>query len=108
MGIQLSGRVLVWLGVCVLILGGVGFWVLARQAPQKAFLEQCKTEVLKGLKSPGSAQFQTDAATPTQLGRASFIWDSYVDSQNSFGALMRDKFTCTYISLEKKITMAWR
>lgn len=50
----------------------------------------CKDFVKDRLKSPGSAKFHTDN---TGSGTA-FTVTGTVDSQNSFGALIRNNFTC--------------
>lgn len=54
--------------------------------------------VQKLLKSPGSADFpfQPDE-TIDQLNDSTFIVLSYVDSQNSFGALLRSHYKCKII-----------
>lgn len=48
------------------------------------------------LKSPSSAEFaRCNEATITELGPNRWRIDSYVESQNSFGASIRTPFTCT-------------
>jgi hypothetical protein len=48
------------------------------------------------LKSPGSAEFQSYPKQQiTDLGNGKYKVASYVDSQNSFGALVRTHYVCT-------------
>ena len=50
----------------------------------------------KKLKSPGSAKFQSFLDQKIEdLGEGKYKISSYVDSQNSFGALVRNNYTCT-------------
>ena len=63
----------------------------------------CQQFVADTLKAPATARFEpTDtvmaAINPDKKYRhLSFVWDTmgYVDSQNSFGALIRSKYICT-------------
>jgi len=51
--------------------------------------------VRQKLKSPASAKFPWyDDSMIKDLGDGRYIYKSYVDSQNSFGALVRTNFTC--------------
>jgi hypothetical protein len=55
----------------------------------------CKEFVFDRLKSPASAVFPTmNNATITKVSATSFEIRAYVDSQNSFGALIRTPYTC--------------
>jgi len=56
--------------------------------------------VEKKLKSPSTAEFPGISEKDghiTDLGGGKYKIDSWVDSQNGFGATMRTKFTCTII-----------
>jgi hypothetical protein len=55
---------------------------------------QCQNFVKDRLKSPGSAEFPFLEHTIKDLGNQTFEVVSYVDSQNSFGALLRTYYTC--------------
>ena len=63
---------------------------------QETALAACQEDVRDRLKSPGSAVFpafedvQFELSTPTTVEV-----ESYVDSQNSFGALLRSEWQCT-------------
>lgn len=50
----------------------------------------------KLLKAPSTAQYEScyDAKV-TQIGNNQFVVNSYVDSQNSFGAMIRTKYSMT-------------
>jgi len=52
--------------------------------------------VKQKLISPGSAKFPWyNENMVKDLGEGRYTYTSYVDSQNSFGALVRSNFTCT-------------
>lgn len=63
----------------------------------------CQQFTLKQLKTPSAAKFEsleTVAAVPSKdkkWGKLRDVWDSmgWVDSQNSFGALLRSEYICT-------------
>ncbi len=55
----------------------------------------CKQFVLDGLKAPTSAKFpHSSEATMSDLGGGRFRVLAYVDSQNSFGAMIRNNYNC--------------
>lgn len=55
-----------------------------------------KQEVLKDLKSPSTATFaEFEEIKYKDNGDDTYIIQSYVDSQNSFGATIRTNFRCT-------------
>jgi hypothetical protein len=56
---------------------------------------QCQDWVKEKLKAPATAQF---TATQSTGGPASWQVTGKVDSENSFGALMRSSWTCTISS----------
>lgn len=56
--------------------------------------------VKKRLKAPGTAEFPKTSEKInhiTSLGGEKYMIDSWVDSQNGFGALIRSRFTCKVI-----------
>lgn len=56
----------------------------------------CRMAVEQSLKSPRSARFPVESYRKTveDLGRGRFRHRSYVDAQNSFGAILRTRFVC--------------
>ena len=46
------------------------------------------------LKSPSSAEFPYGTEGVTKIDDKTFLINSYVDSQNSFGAMIRTKYSC--------------
>jgi hypothetical protein len=54
----------------------------------------CKDFIGQRLKSPSSAKFPMVASKARALGTNKYLLDSYVDSQNGFGALIRTDFKC--------------
>lgn len=58
--------------------------------------KSAKEEVLKKLKSPSTAKFADFSKIKYRDHKdGTYIIESYVDSQNSFGATVRTKFRCT-------------
>ena len=68
--------------------------------PNKAQAYIMSQEFVKErLKSPSTAKFPWGAEQYTMyLGDGKYQIDAYVDSQNGFGAMIRNKFTCTIVS----------
>lgn len=54
----------------------------------------CQSFVENSLKSPQSAKFPLTASKAQYLGTNKYILSSYVDSQNSYGAMIRSNFDC--------------
>lgn len=55
-------------------------------------IAQCESRVEKLLKSPSTAEFDTDAT-----GSTTWTVTGTVDSQNGFGATVRSSFQCTVV-----------
>jgi len=56
----------------------------------------CQQFVEDRLKAPVTAEFGGPYSQVTKsLGGGRFVVDTYVDSQNSFGAMIRTEFSCT-------------
>jgi hypothetical protein len=53
--------------------------------------------VKEKLKSPASSEFGNSTDLVTQPNDTTFIIISYVDAQNSFGALIRSNYSCKII-----------
>lgn len=60
-------------------------------------LVMSRTFVIEQLKSPASAEFSDNLADVTQINDTVFKINSYVDFQNSFGALLRANYSCKII-----------
>lgn len=56
---------------------------------------QCKEFVKERLKAPSSADFAFLDYTATKLTDNQYVIRSYVDAQNSFGAKLRNSYTCS-------------
>jgi hypothetical protein len=54
----------------------------------------CKNHITNRLKSPSTAVFQFLDYSSINLGQERYVVKSYVDSQNSFGAMIRTTFLC--------------
>lgn len=60
------------------------------------FYEKCKVTVSKQLKAPATAKYglpRTDLKSHWYKGN--YVLGFYVDAQNSYGALIRNSYTCT-------------
>jgi hypothetical protein len=100
-----------WIGIVV----GIGFGIVAligavtgptkhatvtpgpRQMTQFDAWLDCKAFVKKGLKAPATAEFPAITDSDVKIGHLSNgRWSvlAYVDSQNSFGAQLRNDFAC--------------
>ena len=63
---------------------------------------RCEANVENMLRSPGSAKFAGHLKTTvTKKTEDTFRVKSFVDSQNSFGAMLRTNYTCTVKELGK-------
>jgi hypothetical protein len=58
----------------------------------------CRTSVERLLKAPKTAEHAGifDDGKPTSIDGCTTVYASYVDSQNSFGAMIRTRYLCTY------------
>jgi hypothetical protein len=73
-------------------------------APDEAYstfdlVIQCEDMVRERLKAPATARFEESVnAKQEQVSSTpeGFAWAGWVDSENSFGALVRTRFTCAY------------
>jgi hypothetical protein len=55
----------------------------------------CQERVSAGLKAPASAEFPSYDERSIHQSGALWTVNSYVDAQNSFGAQLRTRYTCT-------------
>ena len=99
-----STRWAVGLIVGLLVLTGVGIILSPSRPPPPPTLPYsaesavgiCRQFVERRLKAPASAKFpDASDATTTDLGDGKFRVLTYVDSQNGFGALIRNTVDCT-------------
>lgn len=54
----------------------------------------CQNMIEAQLKSPGTADFPAQSQALKSSEGNNFIYQSYVDSQNSFGGVVRTNYTC--------------
>ncbi|WP_090187409.1 MULTISPECIES: hypothetical protein [unclassified Duganella] len=94
--------------VLLLLLIASTAWADDHQAAKAA----CQDFALRELKSPATARFEPVAEAAAQLstdkrwkGKPN-VWDSisWVDSQNSYGAMLRSDFSCV---IQKNIDGTW-
>jgi hypothetical protein len=96
-GAKIFGGIMV-LAVLVLCVGGVAAFVFrggSDKAPADRTLEarsMCETFVKRQLKAPATAKFSEESAA--KVSDAEYTAGGSVDSQNSFGALLRATFVC--------------
>lgn len=93
--------------LCLMLLAGCG--------PQELVCSEsfaygaAKSIVEKHLASPGSAKFASlgnRAVKVVKIGHCTYRVDSFVDSQNGFGALLRTTFTITVEGVPEDL--AWQ
>jgi hypothetical protein len=70
-------------------------------APNEFMAEaMCRSFITDRLKSPGSAKFSDSSETErTTRSDGGFLITGWVDSQNSFSALMRNRYSCSIMPL---------
>lgn len=69
-----------------------------KSIPSNAMLkEACKKAVLSILKAPGSAKFPKFSDASYSAPGGIYFIQGEVDSQNSYGALLRSPFSCTTV-----------
>jgi hypothetical protein len=103
---QIAGGIVV-LGIIILIFVGLTRLCSSddKKEPIKKYIPNKQDAVAyshvcvsKYLKSPGSAKFPyQDDQSIDKLNDSTFIVVSYVDSQNEFGALIRNYYKCTVV-----------
>ena len=102
----------------IFIIGGpIYLWIQAKNAPKVkepepvatystvAFEVGCRSLIRDQLKSPATAEFEdTFASNSIQTLPVGYFWPGWVDSQNSFGALIRTKFKCVWDKKTDELT----
>lgn len=87
--------------MCVLGVAVVATLVTSTyvNAPDRAITKACKAAVLSQLKAPATAVFTVKdniiLKKPFKASDGLWHYQAFVDSQNGFGALIRDEFSCT-------------
>lgn len=83
----------------LLVISGVAWWSSQPIEPMTHSathaVAQCNDEMRASLVSPSTARFPVLDAQAEHLGDGLYNVNSYVDSQNRFGATIRTHFTCT-------------
>lgn len=96
--------VVLWAFVATVILAGCGSEEPKSEHSKATASVMAEEFVKNSLKSPSSAKFQWyDENQVEDLGDGKYKVTSYVDSQNSFGAMLRTNYVCTvkYIGNDK-------
>lgn len=83
--------------VIALIGGGCAALVAFGDSSDSAVDAQtmCEEFVKDRLKSPGTAEFSGETAEPDPADERTYTVTGAVDSQNTFGGVVRNNFTCT-------------
>lgn len=108
-GVKIAAAILVGL-VAVACIGGIAKLTLSgssSKAPADRTLEAksiCETFVKRQLKAPATAKFSSESAA--EVSAAEYTSGGSVDSQNSFGALLRSTYACdmTYDAAKQEWT----
>lgn len=85
--------VLVLLSVAVLgaVVGGMFVFNTLREPAQAK--DECRVAVEDRLKAPATAEFSNETAEKAQ-GEDEYVVTGEVDSENGFGAMIRNSYTC--------------
>lgn len=95
-----KGPILAAVAFALIVGLGIVLFAANRVEPARAIspttgqaLEKCRVAVAERLKSPGSARYGDVKYTPESptAGRVT----GWVDAENGFGALVRNRFACT-------------
>lgn len=87
-----------WFGIILLVCVGLAYlgnMPGGRSPNEFQAYSDCKAAVKEQLKSPASAKFSNEKFESNQSDDTDFRVSLAVDSQNSFGAIMRDEFSCS-------------
>ena len=70
-----------------------------------AFAVQCEKIIKDKLKAPSTAKFPDAYEAQQQITKpnSGYYWEGSVDAENSFGAMLRNKFKCTYTRSTGKV-----
>lgn len=98
-----AGATIVLIVLALIIIGIVGA-IFGDDKPEKvkpadaytefSALYDSRTFVTRQLKAPATAQFDNATTNVKKLNDTTFTVASFVDSQNSFGALLRSNYSC--------------
>ena len=91
------GCVVVVVVLCVCFIAAYAFFNNGTSAPDyKSQADiMCQVHVTNSLKAPSTAKFEyLPDASVEDLGNNTFGMNSYVDAQNSFGAMLRTNYYC--------------
>lgn len=89
------GSVLIVLGVIVAAIVAPPARERANVANPRTVWRICQERIAAELKAPASAEFPSYSDNAITHSGALWTVDSYVDSQNSFGAKLRTRYSCT-------------
>lgn len=96
-------------GCCIILFGIIGIFIVSvilsdsstpktkvnTEKDKKITASVCaEFEIKRLLKAPSTAKFPWLMSTAVYKDGSNFVVDSYVDAQNSFGAIIRTNFKC--------------
>ncbi|GAW57330.1 hypothetical protein [Nocardioides sp. PD653] len=90
-------RAVIALVVLVVVVGAVRLVGLVLEDREGDAQEACEGYVRDSLKSPSSAEFSE--AEATERGEYGFTVSGSVDSENGFGAMIRNRYECRVNSI---------
>ena len=98
--------IIIFVGLVLLtILVAIESGKPSKDDPQADAWYACKEFIIRSLKAPKTAEFpRYQPSSVTYMGSNEYRVSIYVDAENSFGALIRSRFTCRV----KKETGQWR
>lgn len=99
--------------IVVLVSAGIGAWLFLKPSETDKLFEQCKEKVLARLVSPMTAVFGEYSHTPRHIktyehSDSKFDIEGFnfaIDSQNTFGAMIRSDWYCQIYYKEDEISL---
>ena len=86
--------------IAFILIATWGFWPSASTIDKSDEIDaliDSRSFVKEKLLAPATADFSEDATTVIKTNDSTFSVNSFVDSENAFGAKLRSKYSCTII-----------
>ena len=102
-------NVIIFVGILILI----GYWIfkpssenseelLSEKYSKSTALIESRQFIEKRLKAPSTADFSYESEKSVEkINDTTFLVTGYVDSENSFGAKLRNNYSCKIVYLDK-------
>lgn len=95
-----GGSGCIWVIVAAIALGGILWWLSGLGSKPSVSNEStawslCKTKMSGRLKAPATAGYPMLSELNWTKSGSTYTFPAWVDAENSFGAQIRTRFTCT-------------